>query len=79
MSSITKKREIESPSLILDNWWNLWLTFHLSIWIRQGSPIQVVELDDGHGDGDGHKKDGSSASHLKKKKDKNKNGLKAKV
>ena len=24
LSSITKKGEIESPSLVLDNWWNLW-------------------------------------------------------
>ena len=23
LSSITKKGEIESPSLVLDNWWNL--------------------------------------------------------
>ena len=43
--------------LVLDNWWNLGLTFDLSMWIRWGSPIQVVKLDDGHGEGDGHKRD----------------------
>ena len=35
----------------------LGLTFDLSVWIRKGSPIQVVELDDGHGEGDSHKRD----------------------
>jgi hypothetical protein len=24
----------ESPTLVLDNWWNLVLTFMLSVWIR---------------------------------------------
>ena len=57
LSSITKKGQIESPSLVLDNWWNLGLTFDLSVWIRWGSPIQVVKLDDGHGEGDGHRRD----------------------
>ena len=57
LSSITKKGEIKSPSLVLDNWWNLGLTFDISMWIRWGSPIQVVELDDGHGEGDGQKMD----------------------
>ena len=53
MSSITKKGEIESPSFILDNWWNLGLTFDLSLWIRQGGPIQVMEQDEVHGVEDG--------------------------
>ena len=69
----------KSPSLILDNWWNLGLTFDLRIWIRWGSPIQVVELDDGHGEGDGHKKMDQVLHIWKKKKEKNKNGFKAKV
>jgi hypothetical protein len=54
LSSITKKGEIESPSLVLDNWWNLGLTFDLSVWIRQGGPIQVMEQDEVHGDEGGH-------------------------
>ena len=55
LSSITKKGEIKSPSLVLDNWWNLELTFDLTVEIRQGGPIQVIEQDEVHGDGDGHK------------------------
>ena len=54
LSSITKKGEIESPSLVLDNWWNLGLTFDLSMWIRKGGPIQVIEQDEVHGDEGGH-------------------------
>ena len=57
--------------LVLDNWWNLGLTFDLSVWIRKGGPTQVVKLNDGYGEGDG--------SHLEKKKEKNKNKLKEKV
>jgi hypothetical protein len=55
LSSITKKGEIESPSLVLDNWWNLGLTFDLSVWIRQCGPIQVMEQDEVYGDEGGHK------------------------
>jgi hypothetical protein len=44
----------ESPSLVLVNWWNLGLTFDLSVWFRLGGPIQVGELENGHGEGDGH-------------------------
>ena len=44
----------ESTSLVLDNWWNLGLTFDLSMWIRQGGPIQVMEQDEVHGDEGGH-------------------------
>jgi hypothetical protein len=39
----------ERPSLISDNSWNLELTFDLSVWIRQGGPIQVIEKDEVHG------------------------------
>ena len=72
MSSITKKGEIESPSLVLDNWWNLGLTFDLSMWIRKGGPIQVIEQDEVHGDGGGHEIK-MNKLNLKKKKEKNKN------
>jgi hypothetical protein len=44
----------KSPSLVLDNWWNIGLTFDLSIWIKQGGPIQVIEQDEVHGDEVGH-------------------------
>ena len=44
----------ESTSLILDNWWNLGLTFDLSVWIRQGGPIQVMEQGEVHGVEDEH-------------------------
>ena len=71
LSSITKK-EIESPILVLDNWWNLGLTFDLSVWITKGGPIQVIEQDEVHGDEDGH---GLMMIklNLEKKKEKNKN------
>jgi hypothetical protein len=32
LSSITKKGEIESPSLVLDNWWNLSTNLCHEIW-----------------------------------------------
>ena len=54
LSSIIKKGEIESPSLVSDNWWNLGLTFDLSVWIRKCGPLQVIEQDEVHGDEDGH-------------------------
>jgi hypothetical protein len=54
LSSITKKGEIKSPNLVLDNWWNLRLTFDLSMWIKQGGPIQVMEQDEVYGDDGGH-------------------------
>ena len=72
LSSITKKGEIESPSLVLDNWWNLGLTFDLSVWIRKGGPTQVIEQDEVHGDEGGHKMK-MIKLNLKKKKEKNKN------
>ena len=71
LSSITKKGEIESPTLVLDNWWNLGLTFDLSVWTRWGSPIQMVMLVDGHGEGDGHKRD-DQVLHIWKKEEREK-------
>ena len=32
----------------------LGLTFDLSVWIRKGGPIQVIEQDEVHGDEGGH-------------------------
>ena len=50
-----QKGEIESPSLVLDNWWNLvGLIFASKCVIRLDGPIQVVEQVEVHGDGDGH-------------------------
>ena len=72
LSSITKKEEIESPNLILDNWWNLGQTFDLSVWIRKGGPIQVIEQDEVHGD-EGRHVLMIIKLNLEKKKEKNKN------
>ena len=72
LSSITKKGEIKSPSLVLDNWWNLGLIFVLSVWIRQDGPIQVFEQDEVHGDVGGHEMK-MIKLNLEKKKNKNKN------
>jgi hypothetical protein len=38
-NSCKQTRNGESPSLVLDNWWNLVLTFKLSVWIAR-----VIEL-----------------------------------
>ena len=71
LSWITKKGEIESPSLVLDNWWNLGRTFDLSVWIRKGGSIQVIEQDEVHGDGGGNEMK-MIKLNLEKKKEKNK-------
>ena len=79
LSSITKKGKIESPSLVLDNWWNLGLTFDLNVWIRQCGPIQVIEQDEVHGDEGGHEMM-MIKLNMEKKKEKNKTKeIKAKV
>ena len=71
--------EVESPSLGLDNWWNLGLTFDLSVWIRQGGPIQVVEQEEVPRVEDGHEMMVIKLN-LEKKKEKNKTKeIKAKV
>ena len=72
LSSITKKGEIESPSLVSDNWWNLGLAFDLSVWIRKCGPLQVIEQDEVHGVEDGHEMM-MIKLNLEKKKEKNKN------
>ena len=74
MSSITKKGKIESPSLVLDNWWNLYVrTFVMSEIQRYIGTHQMMELDDGHGDGSDQNMI-FKCSNLEKKKEKNKMG-----
>ena len=59
-------------SLVLDNWWNLGLTFDLSVWIRKCGPIQVFEQDEVHSDEGGHEMV-MIKLNLEKKKERNKN------
>ena len=77
LSSITKKGEIESPSLVLANWWNLSTNLCHECHVSKVGTYQVME----HGDevhGDGHVLK-MIKLQLEKKKEKNKNGLKAKA
>ena len=79
MGEGSRGRTGDSPNLILDNWWNLGLTFDLSVWIRQGGPIQVMEQDEVHGVEDGHEMMVIKLN-MEKKKEKNKTKeIKAKV
>ena len=57
----------------------LGLTFDLSVWIRKGGPIQVIEQDEVHGVEDGHEMMVIKLN-MEKKKEKNKTKeIKAKV
>ena len=71
LSSITKKEEIESPSLVLANWWNLSTNLCHECQVSKVGAYQVME----HGDevhGDGHILM-MIKLNLEKKKEKNKN------
>ena len=71
LSSITKKGKIESPSLVLANWWNLSTNLCHECQVSKVGTYQVVE----HGDevyGDGHVLM-MIKLQLEKKKEKNKN------
>ena len=55
LSSITKKGEIQSPSLVLANWWNLSTNLCHECHVSKVGIFQVMEHgDEVHGDGDGH-------------------------
>ena len=78
LSSITKKGEIKSPSLVLANWWNhCGLTFSLSVVIEVRLAHTKVELDGTYSDGDDQKMV-ISASTWKEEREKQ-NELKTKV
>ena len=73
LSSITKKGEIESPSLVLANWWNLSTNLCHECHVSKDGTYQVMEHgDEVHGDGDGHVLK-MIKLQLEKKKEKNKN------
>ena len=73
LSSITKKGEIESPSLALANWWNLDTNLCHECHVSKVCTYQVMEHgDEVHGDGDGHVLK-MIKLQLEKKKEKNKN------
>jgi hypothetical protein len=55
LSSITKKGEIESPSLVLANWWNLGTNLYHECYVSKIGICQVMEHgDEVHGGKDGH-------------------------
>jgi hypothetical protein len=70
---------VESPSLVLDNWWNLGTNHYAKcVDMKWQVPCQVMELDDGHGDG-GDQKMIKCFTFWKQERENTKNGLKAKV
>ena len=75
LSSITKKGEIESPSLVLANWWNLSTNLCHECHVSKVGTYQVMEHgDEVHGDGDGHVLK-MIKLQLENKKEKNKNKI----
>ena len=75
LSSITKKEEIKSPSLVLANWWNISTNLYHECHVSKVGTYQVMEHgDEVYGDGDGHVLK-MIKIQLEKKKEKNKNKI----